>query len=236
MNRLLMVVIMALSVVTVNTVRAEEPCYDAIFAVSETPIDATPWIDPCRRIIPPPDTVMSIKEEDTWAPTRVTVVLAAGTMPAEGMQFRTGAQPARYEVRPMGKKSEFALKNREIRLQIVDVPQHLKGGENALWYEIGKTLQGINVIFLKEYATQILVPAGYDIRIMADVGIKVKYAGKETAYEPEQQVLIAGIPGKDLVTIYGVDRDGKAAISASPRKGEKQGNQKKTDGQRKQKK
>lgn len=219
MKRLILTVIVVLSFVCVNMAMAEDICYDATFAVSEPPIETTLKIDPCRRIITPPDTVMSIEELDrAWSHMDATLKLSAGAMLTEGMLFRTGAQPVKYDVKPMKGKSWAAFKDREIRVKIVDVPQHLKGGESALWYEISKTTQEMPVVFLKDYATQVLVPTGYDIRITADVGMKVKYAGKETAYEPEQQVFVPGKPGLDLVTIYGIDRDGKASVTVSRRK------------------
>jgi hypothetical protein len=197
-----------------KTALAEEECSEGNFAVVELPKSIESYPEPCSKIIAPANSVIAIEIKRQ----PLVVKFGENKMVIKKMKFRVGGSHSEYILRPTITEYK-AWERPTYAMTIVDVPKHLKGGENALWYEIGEGNQtGEPVLFIAGYATQVLVPRGYNVKIMSDAKIIVKYNGEEKEYQPEEIVVLEGKPGVDLVEIHGLDRDGSAVIGVSPRK------------------
>ena len=205
----LLVLVMALSCFGM-AVAAEEACTEGNFAVSELPVNIHSYPEPCSKIILPADSLVWMKVQRQ----PLTAKFGENKVIVKERMFRVGGTHTEIILRPT-EKYEFYLRP-EYDMKITDVPKHLKGGENALWYEIASASGQVE--FLSEFATQVHVPRGCNIKIMADAAFKVKYAGEERECEADQVVTLDGKAGVDIVEIYGMDRDGAAVVGVSVRK------------------
>ncbi|AKM77954.1 MAG: hypothetical protein UY31_C0041G0008 [Candidatus Wolfebacteria bacterium GW2011_GWE1_48_7] len=206
--------VMVLVTFCVGTAMAdEEKCTEGNFAVSELPVNIESYPEPCSRIIMPADSLVWMKVMRQ----PIAVKFGENKVIVKERMFRVGSKHEEFILRPT-EKYEFYLRP-EYHMKISDVPKHLKGGESALWYEVMSTsAQGERVEFLSEYPTQVLVPRGCNVKIMANAAFKVRYAGEERECAAEEVVALEGKLGADLVEIYGMDRDGEAVVGVSLRK------------------
>lgn len=207
--------------VLVNSSNADE-CKEWNYSVAETPVNVRIEVDPCVKIVAPPESVILFQtNENPFADNKQTVMSVkfdGHKRNISTQHFRVGSEGGIFEVRLTNPNTIW----KAVGLVIADVPHHLKGGENALIYELPtKSAVGLKVNILREYYTQIMVPRGYDVKIMPDVKIQVKYAGTVGEYDADQLIHLPGKPGVDFVEIYGMERDGTAAVGASPRKSAK---------------
>lgn len=213
MKRIATVILVVVMSALGGTAFAEGTCTTGNFAVVDLPTSIYSYPEPCSAIVLPANSLAHFKVDNfplavKFGDTKVVVT---------EMTFRIGDRHEEFTLRSL-ERLEFPFRA-NYKLDIVDVPKHLRGGESALWYEIKEAGSlGRQVAFLANYPTQVLVPRGSTVRILSDAKVVARYDGQERECLPDEIVEFEGHPGVDLIEIRGLDRDGSATIGIRTRK------------------
>lgn len=190
-----------------------EKCKEFDFSLATLPMKADLKYEGCARVTIPPNAIMTIGKTTTgmlWGvdPARDALKTRQVVASVKNAVVKSGSTREVYElIEYQENPGSFSGRHQEIT--IVEADEWVRREQPAIWEDFSNpqsTKNGKKTIVWKDYATDVSVPRGYDVRLRSNTATAVRYAGKEQVIQADEDAYFEGTAESDLVELVGVNK------------------------------